>query len=174
MVQLSLKLKHLAADFSLCVLVVFFDFLLFWHIHANFPCFKNSRYLIYLVMYIELQCTNIPVLLNFKHWLFWIEVCLKGTYNYQYSLNDTGFPNILGFFFSLLFKNNYSIVYLQVINNVIGDGKVSLGKTWSHVPHCRLLISHPKDQGSNVRELVLIKSSRLVNKNIFGFIFMNA
>lgn len=47
---------------------------------------------------------------------------------------------------------------------MIGDGKVSLGKTWSHVPHCRLLISHPKDQESNVRELVLIKSSRLVNK----------
>ncbi|XP_052714279.1 DNA repair protein RAD51 homolog 4-like isoform X2 [Crassostrea angulata] len=36
-----------------------------------------------------------------------------------------------------------------VVNNVIGDGKVSLGKTWSHVPHCRLLISHPKDQESN-------------------------
>lgn len=50
-------------------------------------------------MYMELQCTNIPVLLNFKHWLFWIEVCLKGTYNYQYSLNDTGLQNLLGFFF---------------------------------------------------------------------------
>lgn len=55
-------------------------------------------------MYIELQCTNIPVLLHFKHWLFWIEVCLKGTYNYQYSLNDTGLQNLLGFFFHYYLK----------------------------------------------------------------------
>ncbi|XP_078335473.1 DNA repair protein RAD51 homolog 4-like isoform X2 [Crassostrea virginica] len=55
---------------------------------------------------------------------------------------------------------SYSLSVL-VINNVLGDGKVSLGKTWSHVPHCRLLISHPKDDKPSIRELVLVKSSRL-------------
>ncbi|XP_061196864.1 DNA repair protein RAD51 homolog 4-like [Saccostrea echinata] len=54
---------------------------------------------------------------------------------------------------------DFSLAVL-IINNVTGDGNVSLGKTWSHVPHNRLLISHARDQKPNVREVVLVKSSK--------------
>ncbi|XP_048757930.2 DNA repair protein RAD51 homolog 4-like [Ostrea edulis] len=55
---------------------------------------------------------------------------------------------------------DFSLAVL-VINNVNGDGKVSLGKTWSHVPHSRLIISHHRDHMPNIREVMLVKSSRL-------------
>ena len=70
------------------------------------------------------------------------------------------------------FEQIFNYVKSQVINNVLGDGKVSLGKTWSHVPHCRLLISHPKDDKPSIRELVLVKSSRLVRNSTLSINFI--
>ncbi|XP_022086370.1 DNA repair protein RAD51 homolog 4-like [Acanthaster planci] len=65
----------------------------------------------------------------------------------------------------------YSVAILLTNNQVRGDGtqrKPALGRTWSHVPHCRLLLTHDRSDDASLqtpshqirREAKLIKSGR--------------
>ncbi|XP_038058675.1 DNA repair protein RAD51 homolog 4-like [Patiria miniata] len=65
----------------------------------------------------------------------------------------------------------YSVAVLLTNNQVRGDGtqrKPALGRTWSHVPHCRLLLTHDRSDDASLctvnrpinREARIIKSGR--------------
>ena len=72
---------------------------------------------------------------------------------------------------------------LQVTNNVVTSDKgvksPSLGRTWSHVPHVRVLIGHLNDDvEQSVRTAVVVKNSRGVrlmgDMYVFLFCFYTA
>lgn len=57
---------------------------------------------------------------------------------------------------------NFSLAVL-VINNILvssEDKLVSLGRTWSYVPHTRVILSNVTTDGKQLRELSIVKSSR--------------
>lgn len=61
---------------------------------------------------------------------------------------------------------NFSLAVL-VINNILlssDDKLVSLGRTWSYVPHTRVILSNATTDNKQLREMSLVKSSRQVSE----------
>ncbi|KAK3084220.1 hypothetical protein FSP39_010227 [Pinctada imbricata] len=60
--------------------------------------------------------------------------------------------------------SEFSMAVLVTNNVVRVDGRVntSLGKTWSHVPHSRLIITNWEDKKDREHSVMLVKSSRQV------------